>query len=275
MGSTLPDPAPPVDADGCEFPGPGQPFDGDIVLTTQEEVDAARGYSELSGNLTILGTLGLSVELPNLTRIGGDLRADSTEIERLSLPHLDAIGGELWLYLNQALLEVDLRNLTTVGEQVFIDRNIAVTAAQLFALEEIGGEPATGFVFTGQLALPSCFEERLVELYPGISITAGNGLMCSDCSFSCGGLAANCGSGSFRCGDSTICERGTHYCVSTRTSTPTVGYEYRCAELPEQCVGKASCGCLGLDAMEIPLDDGAVQTCSETDGMVSVSLSSP
>jgi hypothetical protein len=99
---------------------------------------------------------------------------------------------ELWLYLNLSLVDVDLRSLETTGGQVYIHRNIAVTSVQLFALEEVSGAPATGFTFTAQLALPSCFEALLIETYPEIEITAGNGPTCDDCAFDCGGLTANC-----------------------------------------------------------------------------------
>jgi hypothetical protein len=259
----------------CNEPGPGEVFDGDVFLTTEEEAETARAYSEITGDLPIFGMAGLGADLPNLTRVGGDVRADSTEIERLSLVHLREIGGELWIYLNRSLLEIDLRNLVTVGEQVFIDRNDAVTAVQLFALEEIAGEPADGFVFTAQLALPSCFEERLLERYPNVSITPGNGPVCDDCSFECGALVVNCTNGPFRCGESLVCERSAQYCHAIIPGTPEVEPTYSCVGLPEECAFRASCACLGIDPLGMQLDDGGFMTCSESEGIVSVSVAYP
>ncbi len=173
-------------------PAPGDTFEGDFLITRAADVEALRTFSEVTGSLIVSSTEALDVTLPDLVSIGGDVNVDSTEIVRLALPNLKAIGGELWLYLNLALLEIDVRSLESLGTRVYVHRNVAVSSVQLFALAEIAGGPVRGFEFTAQLSLSSCFEDRLIELYPNINITAGQGPVCNDCALECDALVANC-----------------------------------------------------------------------------------
>jgi hypothetical protein len=65
---------------------------------------------------------------------------------------------------------------------------------QLFALESVGGQPVTSpgapVMLTAQLALPTCFEELLLERVPSASITESN-VDCR-CAFDCDVLVADC-----------------------------------------------------------------------------------
>ena len=173
-------------------PVAGSVLTGDLVLLTPGDVAAAEGYSEVTGSLAV--SPGLSVvELPNLIAIGGDIHFEGLSLVTLALPNLRALGGELWLYLNLELLEADFRNLEQVGGRVYIHRNIALRSIQLFSLQSIGGMPVSGPVsmeFSAQLALPTCFEDRLIELIPNLHLI-GSDVHCA-CAQDCDLLVADC-----------------------------------------------------------------------------------
>jgi hypothetical protein len=171
---------------------PGSVLDGDLVLLTPDDVETAQGYSEVTGSLAVSPSLQ-GVELPNLLALGGDIHFESLSLITLALPNLRTLGGELWLYLNLELLEADFRNLEEVGGRVYIHRNIALRAIQLFSLTSIGGMPVSGPVsmeFSAQPALPTCFEDRLIELIPNLNLI-GSDVQCA-CAFTCDLLVADC-----------------------------------------------------------------------------------
>ncbi len=180
---------------GCgPTPAPGTVLEGDLVLSTPGDVAAAQAYAEVTGNLEV--SPGLQVlELPNLVAIGGDIRFESLSLVTLFLPNLRTLGGELWLYLNMELLEADFRNLERVGESIYIHRNIALRSIQLFSLESIGGVPVsdpTPIEFSAQLALPTCFEDRLIEMIPQLETQLiGSQVECT-CTLECDLLVADC-----------------------------------------------------------------------------------
>lgn len=174
------------------MPEPGSVLTGDLVLLTPEDVATAQGYSEITGGLAVSPSLQV-VELPNLVAIGGGIRFESLSLVTLALPNLQTLGGELWLYLNLELLEADFRSLEEVGGRVYIHRNAVLRSIQLFSLQSIGGMPVSGPVameFSAQLALPTCFEERLTELIPNLHLI-GSDVECA-CALTCDLLVADC-----------------------------------------------------------------------------------
>lgn len=174
------------------LPEPGAVLDGDLSLLTPDDVANAQQYSEVTGNLAVSPSLQV-VELPNLVAIGGAIHFESLSLTHLALSNLRTLGGELWLYLNLELLEADFRSLEEVGGRVYIHRNIALHSIQLFSLISIGGMPVSGPVpmeFSAQLALPNCFEDRLIELIPNLSLI-GSDVQCA-CVLECDLLVADC-----------------------------------------------------------------------------------
>src|SRR5688500_18270829 len=116
-------------------PAHGTVFEWDVLLVTPADVEAAQQYSEITGSLQVQATMEpMDVELPQLRRLGGELSAGSTKLRRFAAPRLESVGSHLWFYLND-LVEIDLRNLTTVGARVTIHRNLALRVLQLDALE--------------------------------------------------------------------------------------------------------------------------------------------
>lgn len=108
----------------------------DLIITTVDDAASALAISEVGGSLLISRTFPGVLHLPNLRRVGGDVRLQGDQVmippeswsamTELRLPHLESIGGELFLYLTGALVETDLRSLKTVGKRVYYMRNVAL-----------------------------------------------------------------------------------------------------------------------------------------------------
>jgi hypothetical protein len=168
-------------------PARGQVFEGDVFLVTPADVEAAQQYSEITGSLQVQATSEpLDVELPQLQRLGGELSADSTTLRRFAAPRLESVGGQLWFYLN-AVVEIDLRNLTTVGARVTIHRNLALRALQLDALVSAGDDG--NMLLNRNLQLPDCFLDVLDERFNFVRTDAPPECICTR---SCGLIQAAC-----------------------------------------------------------------------------------
>jgi hypothetical protein len=175
-------------ASDCNAPAPAQGLvlDGDARITTAADVEALREFSEITGSLELVTSEPLDVGLPQLRHVGGDLRADSTQLRRFSAPGLESLDGALWFYLNHEMVELDLRNLTQVETRVFIHRNLTLRVLQLEALVSVDG--MEGVEISGNLALPDCFLDLLDERFSLLRTTAPE---CS-CTRSCGLIEATC-----------------------------------------------------------------------------------
>ncbi len=180
------------DACTAAAPGDGARLEGDLTLTTADDVEAAAQYSVITGNLTFVGTQLADVDLPNLRTVGGDLTADSTSVTRLSLPNLTQIGGGLWFYLNfslegdltKSLLAVDLRNLRRISGELYVHRNVYLSSLQVGALTDVGGMQVSG-----NLDLPWCYVEGVAALFD--ATPTGEREDCT-CSVECGVVQAMC-----------------------------------------------------------------------------------
>ena len=167
-------------------PARGQVFEGDLFLLTPADVEAAQQYSEITGSLEVQATSEpLDVELPQLRRLGGELSADSTKLRRFAAPRLESVGSQLWFYLND-MVELDLRNLTTVGAQVTIHRNLALRVLQLDALVSAGEDG--NMLLNRNLQLPDCFLDVLDERFNFVRTDAPECI----CTRSCGLIEAHC-----------------------------------------------------------------------------------
>jgi hypothetical protein len=167
-------------------PAQGRVFEGDLLLLTPSDVEAAQQYSEITGSLQVQATSEpLDVELPQLRRVGGGLSADSTTLRRFAAPRLESVGSQLWFYLND-VVEIDLRNLTTVGAQVSIHRNLALRALQLDALVSAG--ESGGLLLNRNLQLPDCFLDVLDQRFILVRTDAPECI----CTRSCGLIEAHC-----------------------------------------------------------------------------------
>jgi hypothetical protein len=168
-------------------PARGQVFEGDLFLLSPTDVDAAQQYSEITGSLQLQATSEpLDVELPQLRRLGGGLSADSTKLRRFVAPRLESVGSQLWFYLNHDLVEIDLRNLTTVGAQVSIHRNLGLRVLQLDALVSAG--EGGSLLLNRNLQLPDCFLDVLDQRFILVRTDAPECI----CTRSCGLIEAHC-----------------------------------------------------------------------------------
>ena len=117
---------------GDDDPFVGGTFEGDIRLTTQEEVEAfaAKGHTEINGSLTISGGLFEVTDLSGLStinRVTGALNIYGTRLTSLrGLENLEQVGL-LELNNNDMLLNLSgLSGLTTIDSDLLIRSNLGL-----------------------------------------------------------------------------------------------------------------------------------------------------
>lgn len=156
----------------------GLVYEGDLTIASAEDLEAAKRYSSVAGDLIVNAA---EVELPLLTRVGGDVGSSGTV--HLRLPNLREVGGEIYYYLDGDIVTLDFRSLERVGGQVYIHRNLALRELQLDSLRE-----AEGCQISANTELPDCFLDVVSTRFSILRTTAPE---CT-CTRSCGVVTAHC-----------------------------------------------------------------------------------
>lgn len=166
---------------------PEQVFEGDVVLVGSESRDAAEGYTEITGSLTI--AVDDAIALPNLQRVGGDLNVYGMATTSIRLPFLRSVGGTVWVDSIQSLEQLDLRGLERVEGRFWIHRNSVLWDLRLDALRDVGEDVQ----LSGHPRIPECFAEAIagqLEEVAGLIVGAADS-GCT-CRFECGGVENVC-----------------------------------------------------------------------------------
>jgi hypothetical protein len=124
----------------------GAVHEGDVFIATRDDAEAARAFSEVTGDLVVLPSYCGALELPNLVTVGGSVNVSGgvtdaqevlyPDVTALRLPNLASIGDELYLYLTYSLVETDFRSLESVGYRVYYMRNLALRRIGLDSLTQ-------------------------------------------------------------------------------------------------------------------------------------------
>lgn len=113
--------------EASDAPGESAVMYGNYSVNNSVDIEGLRGYTELTGDLTIAaGDLPNLNALSSLTVIGGDLRvAGNDALTNLSgLENLESVGGRLSLEYNASLLSLNgLGSLVSVGDGVYVQSN--------------------------------------------------------------------------------------------------------------------------------------------------------
>lgn len=184
-----------------DCPSESQPLEGDVVegdqvIATAEQANALRTVTQITGDLQVASSYSGVLELPNLRVLGGSLVVESPLIENhtaidwgrmteLRLPNLQSIGGRLYLYLTNALVETDFHRLESVGAEVYIYRNVALRRIGLDSLSQ-----APSVYFADDLAAAQCEVDAICSRVGKICGPAG-GSKCS-CELLCGRIVPHC-----------------------------------------------------------------------------------
>ena len=109
---------------------------GDVVISTQAEADAFACTTEIDGSLTIADSAELSIALPDLQSVAGDVTlvlsrdpvspGTNPVVRDIDAPMLGTIGGSLFVSYpgnggDLADVDIGLPALTTIGADVSID----------------------------------------------------------------------------------------------------------------------------------------------------------
>lgn len=133
-------------------------FDGSVTVGSASDVESLADVTEITGTLSVVPPHSGPLLLPNLRKLGSldltgspgppDIPNQTTSLE---LPNLTQVDDQLWIYRGWNLIEVDLHSLQSVGNRVFIHRNIDLKTLRLDALTD-----SPELEVTGNLSLPSC-----------------------------------------------------------------------------------------------------------------------
>ncbi len=192
-------------APGCApYPAPvaGGVLEGDLYIATAADAEAARGYSEITGNLLVDPRYCGVLELPNLVRVGGDVNASgsssSTEVTWpnltvLRLANLESIGGEIMVYLTMALVETDFRSLESVGVRVYYERDLALRRIGLDSLTDVSQVLIEAVPVAARCEIEAICSQ--VPAAPAASCAITGGMNTCTCETTCGRLTPVCPTG--------------------------------------------------------------------------------
>lgn len=167
-------------------------LEGSVTVASASDVESLADVTEITGTLSIVSLHSGPLLLPNLRKLGSlELNGSSAppgspnQTTSLELPNLTQVDDQLWIYRGWNLLEVDLHSLRSVGNRVFIHRNIDLKTLRLDALTD-----APTLEVTGNLSLPSC----TIDWLPHFNDYPANGdadTRCH-CEMVCGHLEGRC-----------------------------------------------------------------------------------
>jgi hypothetical protein len=116
--------------------------EGNYLVTDASSIDAAARLTHITGDLDF-GTRAVdlvkTIRLPLVERIDGSVRLAGPSVERVELPNLLFVGGDLDIALASSLLESDLRQLSEVAGDVTFRDNAVHERLRLDSLTEVGG----------------------------------------------------------------------------------------------------------------------------------------
>lgn len=128
-------------------PEGGQPC-AELLIDSAAAAAAAQSCTEVTGSLVVSPFFVGTIDLPRLTKVGGDVRRDGAkapsnpndtgQTTRLRLPNVTQIGGDLWFYLDLNLVELDLRSVKRIGGRGWVYRDTLISTLRLDALREVG-----------------------------------------------------------------------------------------------------------------------------------------
>jgi hypothetical protein len=116
---------------------------GDVVVANEADLAALAGVRAVQGSLRIEGTSLGAVDLPELVAVGGDLMVwENDALVTLSLPALQHVAGSVSLYDDGALTSLQgLAELRTVGGDLSVNRMDGLVSLQgLESLRRVGGK---------------------------------------------------------------------------------------------------------------------------------------
>ncbi len=155
-------------------------YNGDLILTTQAEVDAFR-YTSVTGSLTVndavVGNITNLNGLSELTSLGQGLyiynNASLNNLDGLS--NLTSVGGDLTIEGNNSLTNVNgLSNLTSANSLSISNNSALVNIDGLSALTTLGGSFGGGLNIESNSALTSVDGLSNLTTVPGDLIIQDN-----------------------------------------------------------------------------------------------------
>jgi hypothetical protein len=118
-------------------------IEGNYTIENSVDAHVIRNFSCITGDLTVNAPGLISLDLPNLESVGGNLlingNQDLQNIDGLS--SLKAVGGDMNFYQNTGVINIDgFSSLKAVGGHMFIQNNIHLQNVNgLSSLETVGG----------------------------------------------------------------------------------------------------------------------------------------
>ncbi|MBC7544051.1 MAG: hypothetical protein H7338_15105 [Candidatus Sericytochromatia bacterium] len=149
-------------------------YAGNYTITDATSLANFKGYTAITGNLTVTAPGLAAVNLPNLTTIGGNLTIDTqASLTQAILPSLQTVTGALSLQANPLLATVGLSSLTSVGSTLTISGDAALTSlAGLSGLTSVG----TALTINNNAALTTLGLTALLNVAGAFTVTNNGAL---------------------------------------------------------------------------------------------------
>ncbi len=115
---------------------------GDQLVATSADVDALAGVGTIDGSLHVVATELRALALPDLGEVTGELRIwENPRLADVQLPALEAVGEDLSLFDNPRVRSLDgLSGLAQVGGTLRVNRMAGLASLEgLEALTSVGG----------------------------------------------------------------------------------------------------------------------------------------
>lgn len=150
----------------------------EIFIDSAAALTAAMQCLEVTGSVNISPSFVGTVELPRLRKVGGDVRRENAKAPtdandplmttRVRLPNVKQVGGDVWFYLDQNLVELDLRSVETITGRAWVYRDTLIRTLRLDGLKQVGMD----FYIADVFQLPDCVAKDI-----GSHVTAGQSVM--------------------------------------------------------------------------------------------------
>lgn len=114
-------------------------YEGDYTITDAASLQGLAGYTEVTGNLSIVETsLDIIEGLECLTTVGGYLIISvNNDLISMDFSSLTSVGG-MDIYLNGSLESMDFSSLTSVNDYLWIEENYSLLILNFGKLTNVG-----------------------------------------------------------------------------------------------------------------------------------------
>ena len=129
-------------------------YQGSYAIRKAKEIEGIKGYTEITGDLYVDAPQLVSLDLPDLKRVGGDMLVYAIPaLTSINMPALEEVGGALRMLGTTELPILEFPSLKTVGAYLWFEFNEGMFSFNLPELTSVGAEQKEAVEIENQLVL--------------------------------------------------------------------------------------------------------------------------